>query len=234
MTDHPYHALIISTHLPGLILYRSVTATVLKNFSIHKYHHRSFESLQMYIYTVIFAVLSAGAFPDNTHTIFLTAFAPADTDCTGAPVGNNVTVTTPFSLDPSNHKGKPVMGACMLYAPGPGQNIQFEYSNDSFVLKAYSEPNCQNMTAMFTGKSNENSYCMPMSTPASIIYENYGADWQSIQLSPMYTGKPPHHTWTELSAFNGTDCCGTIGESWLIITWISLIQIMVKQLKSWV
>ena len=141
----------------------------------------------MYIHTIILAVLSAGAFADNTHTIFLTAFAPHDTDCTGKPVGNNVTVTTPF-LEPFNPKTKPVKGPCMVYAPGSSQNVHFEYLNDSFVLTAYSEPNCKNRTANIFGTSIKNSNCIPMNTPQSIPYENNGADWQSIQLSPVYIG----------------------------------------------
>lgn len=138
----------------------------------------------MYIHTIIFAVLSASAFADNTHTIFLTAFPPADTACTGAPVGNNVTVSTPFLSNPWDHKSKPVKGSCMVYAPGSGQNIQFKYLNDSFILRAYSEPNCQNETAMIWGRSREDFNCIPMNTPQTIIYNNNGSDWQSIQLEP--------------------------------------------------
>ena len=140
----------------------------------------------MYISTIFFALLSAGAFADNTHTIFLTAFAPADTDCTGTPVGNNVTVTTPVSSTPFDHKTKPVKGPCMVYAPGSNQNIQVEFSNSSFLLTAYSEPNCKNKTASIPGISR-NSYCIPMNTQESMLYKNNGSDWQSIQLEPLYS-----------------------------------------------
>ena len=147
----------------------------------------------MYIQTILLAALSAGAFADTTHTIFLTAFAPADTDCTSTPTGNNVTVTTPF-LEPFDPKAMPVKGPCMVYTPGSSQNIQFEYLNDSFVLTAYSEPNCRNETAYIYGTSNKNSYCIPMNTQESFFYENNGSDWQSIQLEPVYRSDSASHT----------------------------------------
>lgn len=143
----------------------------------------------MYFSTIIFAALSAGAFADNTHTIFLTAFAPQDTHCTGHPVGNNVTVTTPFLVPPFDPKTTPgVKGPCMVYAPGSGQNIQVEYSNDSFSLTAYSEPNCQDEVAQFMGQSYESSYCVGMNQPQKVAAKNAGSNWQSIQLAPVYNG----------------------------------------------
>ena len=75
----------------------------------------------------------------------------------------------------------------MVYAPGSGQNIQFDFSNDSFALTAYSEPNCRNKTAEFTSHGSDIfSYCVPMNRKYFIGDMNDGADWQSIQLGPVY------------------------------------------------
>lgn len=138
----------------------------------------------MYSHAIILAVLSAGALAQDTADFFLTAFAPPDVNCTGAIVGNNVTIAAPVpGVSALTHS------SCVGYAPDHGQNIEIDYSgsaNISFFLFAFSDSNCQNQTAHIN-LHRKTDLCIPMNAEnrqdqSGAQDSNGRADWQSVEM----------------------------------------------------
>lgn len=138
----------------------------------------------MYSHAIILAVLSAGALAQDTANVFLTAFAPADVNCTEATVGNNVTFAVPVP-----GVSAVTNSSCIGYAPELGQNIEIDYfgsANASFWLSAYSDSNCHIRTA-HANLIKGTDLCIPMipeneQTQTGAHYFNERAAWQSVMI----------------------------------------------------
>lgn len=144
----------------------------------------------MLFHAVILAAMSAGALatghgwtPTNAPEVFATAFAPSDTGCTGAPAGNNVSLSINLQLP---RPGADLLSSCIPYAPDHAQNIKLDYPGDAFLfLWVYSDAHCKNESGQLLGWAGQ-PQCLPMNggkTDGSGLAEDEGVeDWKSVQL----------------------------------------------------
>lgn len=132
----------------------------------------------MFFLTVFLAALSAGALADDS--VFLTAFDPADTSCTGNPVGNNLSLSDNLQPHPYNQTWSP----CIVYEPGHGQNIKLDYGHVGFFLEIYNETGCdpRNLSGQLIGWAGSEYRCIPMDGgKIDGAIENAGtSDWKSV------------------------------------------------------
>ena len=135
----------------------------------------------MYFQAIVLAALSAGALA-NTGPLFLTAFPPEDTKCSGNPAGYNVSLTDNLT----GGAGEGLTSPCIYYAPKHNQNIKLDYGAYGFTLEIFSDAHCKDSTGMLIGWDKADDHCIPMNGGSYVDdgFQDPGTrDWQSVKVT---------------------------------------------------